>query len=63
MRTLTDWRSGEFHEGRLRWQHPAQEEEEERVVAEGDHGLNHPKDGLVVSQQVLPVGQAVQTLL
>ena len=23
------------------------------MVAEGDHGLDHPEDGLVVSQQVL----------
>ena len=51
---LTDRRGGELHERRLRRQHPAEEEEEERVVAEGDHGLDDPEDGLVVSEQVFP---------
>ena len=31
---LTNRRRRELHEGRLRGQHPAQEEEEERVIAE-----------------------------
>ena len=30
----------------LGWQHPAEEGEEEGVVAEGDHGLDDPEDGL-----------------
>ena len=45
---------GQLHEGRLGGQHPAQEEEKERVVSEGDHGLQDPEDCLVVPQQILP---------
>ena len=51
--TLTNRGSCELHECRLRWQHPAEEEEEERVVAEGDHGLDDPEDGLIVAEEVL----------
>ena len=50
---LTDGGGGDLHECRLWREHPSEEEEEEWVVAEGDHGLDHPEDGLVVSQQVL----------
>ena len=28
---------GQLHEGRLGWEHPAEEEEEERVVSKWDH--------------------------
>ena len=50
---LTDGSCGDLHECRLRREHPSEEEEEEGVVAEGDHRLDHPEDGLVVPQQVL----------
>ena len=51
---LTDGSGGDLHECWLWREHPAEEEEEEGVVAEGDHRLDHPEDGLVVAQQVLP---------
>jgi hypothetical protein len=41
-----DGGGGELHEGGLGRQHPAQQEQEQRVIAEGDHRLDHPEDGL-----------------
>ena len=46
---LTNWSCGQLHECGLWWQHPSQEEEEERMVAKRDHGLDDPEDGLVVT--------------
>jgi len=46
---ITDWSCGQLHEGWLWWQHPSQEEEEEWMVTERDHGFDDPKDGLVVT--------------
>ena len=43
---------GQLHEGGLGRQHPAEEEEEQRMVTEGNHGLQDPEYGLVVSQQI-----------
>ena len=45
---------GQLHEGWLGGQHPAEEEQEERMIAERDHRFQHPKDGFVMSQQILP---------
>jgi hypothetical protein len=36
----------QLHEGGLGRQHPAQQEQEQRVIPEGDHRLDHPEDGL-----------------
>ena len=41
-------RGGELHEGGLGGQHPAQQQQEQRVVTKGDHGLQHPEDRLML---------------
>ena len=41
-------RGGQLHEGGLGRQHPAQQQQEQRVVTEGDHGLQHPEDRLML---------------
>ena len=56
---ITRWRSCELHERRLRRQHPAQQQEVERVVPERDHGLQDPEDGLVVTEEVVAEGEVL----
>ena len=48
---------GQLHEGRLGWEHPAEEEEEERVVSKWDHRLQDPEDRLrwVKKKKVLEI--------
>ena len=41
-------RGGQLHEGGLGRQHPAQQQQEQRVVTKGDHGLQHPEDRLIM---------------
>ena len=55
-------RGGELHEGGLGRQHPAQQQQEQRVVAEGDHGLQHPEDGLMMMMIMSPYCRIVMIL-
>ena len=52
----------QLHEGGFRWQHPAQEKQEQRMVTKWNHGLQDPEDGLVVSQEVFSQGYVLLTL-
>jgi hypothetical protein len=48
----TDWRGSELHESRLRWQHPPEAKEEEWVISEGNHRLDHPKNCFVMTEKI-----------
>lgn len=47
------WCGSELQEGNFGRQQPATQQPEQWVVAKGNHGLHHPEDGSVVSQQVV----------
>jgi hypothetical protein len=48
----TDWRRSELHESRLRGQHPSETEEEERMISERNHRLDHPKNCFVMTEKI-----------